>query len=330
MSALIARRQFLLSSLAMASASVETTGLVAQTRKLGDRPIKIIVPFAAGGGVDVFARLLSENLRQKNGLTIIVDNRAGANGSIGGNAVKTAEPDGTTLLFSAGTHVMARQVMKNAPYDPIDDFAAIARVGEAPMMLVVAPKVAANNIAELIAEARKAPAKWNFATSALGAPGHLAELDFKRLAGLNLPIQPYRGTAPALNDVAGGHVQLMIDPVLALLPLANAKQVKGLAVTTAKRTPLVPDYPTAAESGLPGMDHSSWYGVWGPKKLPAELVAELNTMINNAVQELKTEGQLAKLGIEPVSETTSQFEAFAKSYVTRNGELLRASNFEAI
>jgi tripartite-type tricarboxylate transporter receptor subunit TctC len=273
---------------------------------------------------------LSEKLRQKNGLTIIVDNRAGANGSLGGNAVRIAEPDGTTLLFSAGTHVMARQVMKNAPYDPIDDFAAIARVGEAPMMLVMSPKLAPNTIAELIAEARKAPEKWNFATSALGAPGHLAELDFNRLAGLNLPIQPYRGTAPALNDVAGGHVQLMIDPVLALLPLANAKQVKGLAVTTAKRTPLAPNYPTAAESGLPGMDHSSWYGVWGPKKLPAELVAELNTMINSAVQELKTEGQLAKLGIEPVSEATSQFEAFAKSYVTRNAELLKASNFEAI
>jgi tripartite-type tricarboxylate transporter receptor subunit TctC len=330
MSALIARRQFILSSLAMASASVATTRSFAQTRKLGDRPIKIIVPFAAGGGVDVFARLLSEKLRQKDGLTIIVDNRAGANGSIGGNVVKTAEPDGTTLLFSAGTHVMARQVMKNAPYDPIDDFAAIARVGEAPMMLIASPKVAANSIAELIAEARKAPEKWIFATSALGSPGHLAELDFNRLVGLNLPIQPYRGTAPALNDVAGGHVQLLIDPVLALLPIANAKQVKGLAVTTARRTPLAPDYPTAAESGLPGMDHSSWYGVWGPKKLPAELVAELNTMINNAVQELKTEGQLAKLGIEPVSETTSQFEAFAKSYVTRNGELLKASNFEAI
>jgi tripartite-type tricarboxylate transporter receptor subunit TctC len=198
------------------------------------------------------------------------------------------------------------------------------------MMLIVSPKVAANTIVELIAEARKAPEKWNFATSALGAPGHLAELDFNRLAGLNLPIQPYRGTAPALNDVAGGHVQLMIDPVLALLPLANARQVKGLAITTAKRTPLAPDYPTAAESGLPGMDHSSWYGVWGPKKLPAELVAELNTVINDAVQELKADGQLAKLGVEPVVETTSQFEAFAKSYVTRNAELLKASNFDAI
>ena len=123
----------------------------------------------------------------------------GANGSIGGNAVKNAEPDGTTLLFSAGTHVMARQVMKNAPYDPIDDFASIARVGEAPMMLVASPKVAPNSIGELIAEARKAPEKWTFATSALGAPGHLAELDFNRLSGLNLLIQPYRGTAPALE-----------------------------------------------------------------------------------------------------------------------------------
>src|SRR5215510_2776795 len=330
MSALIARRQFILSSMAMASTALMPAPSLAQARKLGDRPSKIIVPFAAGGGVDVFARLLSEKLRQKNGLTIVVDNRAGANGSIGGNAVKTAEPDGTTLLFSAGTHVMARQVMKNAPYHPIEDFTAIARVGEAPMLLVASPKVAPNTIPELIAEVRKAPDKWTFATSALGAPGHLAELDFNRLSGLNLLIQPYRGTAPALNDVAGGHVQLMIDPVLALLPLANAKQVKGLAVTTTKRTPLAPDFPTASESGLPGMDHSSWYGVWGPKKLPDELVAELNSVINSAIEELKTEGQLAKLGIEPVSETTSQFEAFAKSYVMRNGELLKSSNFEAI
>jgi tripartite-type tricarboxylate transporter receptor subunit TctC len=327
---IIARRQFILSSLALASASGVATRSVAQTRQIGDRPIRIIVPFAAGGGVDVFARLISEKLRQKNGLTIMVDNRAGANGSIGGNAVKNAEPDGTTLLFSAGTHVMARQVMKNAPYDPIDDFASIARVGEAPMMLVVSPKVAPNNISELIAEARKAPKNWTFATSALGAPGHLAELDFNRLSGLNVLIQPYRGTAPALNDVAGGHVQLMIDPILALLPLANSRQVKGLAVTTAKRTPLAPEIPTASESGLAGMNHSSWYGVWGPKKLSADMVTQLNKMIGDAVQELRSEGQLAKLGIEPVSETPSQFEAFAKDYVTRNAELLRAANFEQI
>jgi tripartite-type tricarboxylate transporter receptor subunit TctC len=120
----------------------------------------------------------------------------------------------------------------------------------------------------------------------------------------------------------------MIDPVLALLPLANGKQVKGLAVTTAKRTTLAPDYPTASESGLAGMDHSSWYGVWGPKKLPPDLVVQFNKMINDAVQQLKTEGQLAKFGIEPVSETPAQFEAFARGYGTRNAELLKASNFE--
>lgn len=326
----IGRRQLILSSLTVASASLLTAPSVAQSQKLGNRPIRIIVPFAAGGGVDVFARLISEKLRQKDGLTIIVDNRGGASGAIGGNAVKNAEPDGTTLLFSAGTHVMARQVLKNAPYDPLNDFASIARVGEAPMMLVVSPKVAANSIQELIAEVRKAPEKWTFATSALGAPGHLAELDFNRLSNLNLAIQPYRGTAPALNDVAGSHVQLMIDPILALLPLANARQVKGLAVTTAKRTPLAADYPTASESGLAGMDHSSWYGVWGPRKLPDNLVAELNKVINDAVAELKSEGQLAKLGIEAVSETPSQFEAFANNYVSRNAELLRTSGFDAI
>lgn len=327
---LLARRQFLLSSLAAASASVLAMPSIARAQMSGGRPIRLVVPFAAGGGVDVFARLLSEKLRQKNGLTIIVDNRAGANGSIGGTGVKNSQPDGSMLLFSAGTHVMARHVMKNAPYDPLTDFVAIARVGEAPMMLVVSPKVAATNIRDLIAEIRPAPDKWTFATSALGAPGHLAELDFNRLAGLNLPIQPYRGTAPALNDIAGGHVQLMIDPILALLPLANGKQVKGLAVTTAKRTPLAPDYPTATESGLAGMDHSSWYGVWGPKALPADFVAEMNKKINDAVEDLKNEGQLAKLGIEPVSETPSQFETFAKAYVARNAELLKVSKFEAL
>jgi tripartite-type tricarboxylate transporter receptor subunit TctC len=325
---IIARRQFILSSLALASVSGVTARAVAQTRHLGDRPIRLIVPFAAGGGVDVFARLISEKLRQKNSLTIVVENRGGANGSIGGNVVKSAEPDGTTLLFSAGTHVMARHVMKNAPYDPMEDFVSIARVGEAPMMLIASPTVAPNNIGEVIAAARQAPDKWTFGTSALGSPGHLAELEFNRLSGLNLVIQTYRGTAPALNDVAGGHIQLMIDPVLALLPLANSKRVKGLAVTTAKRTALAPDYPTASESGLAGMDHSSWYGVWGPKKLPADLVAQFNTMINEAVLELSTEGQLAKFGIEPVSEMPAQFEAFAKGYALRNAELLKASNFE--
>ena len=133
-----------------------------------------------------------------------------------------------------------------------------------------------------------------------------------------------------MNDVAGGHVQLMIDPVLALLPMANGGQVKGLAVTSAKRTPLAPDYPTAAESGLSGLEHSTWYGVWAPKKLAPDLVADLNGAINAAVQDLASEGKLATLGIEPVSESPSQFEEFARNYVARNAELLKAAKFDPI
>jgi tripartite-type tricarboxylate transporter receptor subunit TctC len=324
------RRHFIASSLALLGAPLLAPAALGQARKFPERPIRIIVPFAAGGGVDAFARLLAEKLRQTNGWATVIENRPGANGALGGTAVRDAEPNGLTLLFSAGTHVMAREVMKAAPYDPISDFSLIARVGEAPMMLIMSPKLPPRTVAELIAEAKKQPDKYTFGTSALGAPGHLATIAFNHLSGLNLTVVTYRGTAPAMNDVAGGHVQLMIDPILALLPMASANQVKGLAVTSAKRTALAPDYPTAAESGLPGLEHSSWYGVWGPKKLPPELAAELNATINAAVGELAKEGRLATLGIEPIAESPAQFEAFARNYVARNAELLKVAKFDPI
>lgn len=321
----MARRKFLISSLAAATAPLIAAPAV--TQAAGADSLKVVVPFAAGGGVDVFARLISEKLRQIIGLTVIVENRPGASGSIGGKLVQDAAPDGSMLLFSAGTHVMVREVMRSAPYDPIEDFASIARVGEAPMLLVVAPNVTPENVRKLIDEVRKAPEKWTMGASALGAPGHLAELEFNHLSGLKIVIQPYRGTAPALNDVAGGHIQMLIDPVLALLPMVQAGKVKGLAVTTAKRTPLAPDIPTMAESGLVGMDHSSWYGFWGPKRMPATQVEQLNSAINRAVQELDREGKLSALGISAVTETPEQFKAFATNYRKRNAELLEASNF---
>jgi tripartite-type tricarboxylate transporter receptor subunit TctC len=221
-------------------------------------------------------------------------------------------------------------VLKSAPYDPITDFSPIARVGEAPMMLVMSPKLPQRSLSEVIADARQRPDKWTFATPALGAPGHLATLAFNQLARLNLTIIAYRGTAPALTDVAGGHVQLLIDPVLALLPMAKDNKVKALAVTSAKRTQLAPDYPTAAESGLPGLEYASWYGVWGPKGLAPELVANLNETINSAVAQLEKEGRLAQLGIDAVVATPAQFADCAKSYVARNAELLKAAKFEPI
>lgn len=327
---MLSRRDFLSATAAFAGTTVLGRAALAQNAKFPSRPIRIIVPFAAGGGVDVYVRLLAEKMAQQTGAVFVIDNRPGGNATIGGNAVKTAAADGHTLLFSAATHVMARHVIKNAPYDPLSDFAPIARVGEAPMLLVMAPSRKPATVAELIAAIKKDSGQWTFGTANLGAPGHLATLAFNQAAGLDTQIVAYRGTAPALNDVAGGHIQLLIDPVLALLPMARDKKVIGLAVTSGKRTRLAPDIPTIAESGLAGFDHASWYGLWGPKDLPAALVTTLNQMANNAVKQLDTEGRLARLGIEPVIEAPQQFANFAVGYVARNAELLTKAKFEPV
>ena len=326
---MLRRREFVVSSLALLGGALPAGQAFAQ-KDFPNRPIRLIVPFAAGGGVDVFARVLAEKLKETKGYTIVVENRGGANGAVGGGAGKQSDPDGYTLLFSAATHLMAQQVMKNAPYDPIADFTSIARVGEAPMLLVMSPKLPQKTIAEVVADARQHPDKWTFATAALGAPGHLATVAFNRLAGLKLLIIPYRGTAPGLTDVAAGNVQLMIDPVLALLPMAQGGQVKGLAVTSAKRSALAPDIPTAAESGLPGLEQATWYGVWGPKGMPADIVTTLNASINGAIKALAQDGRLAKLGIEPVSETPEQFLEFSKKDLARNTELLKSVGFQPV
>lgn len=325
---MLKRRDFLVSSAALLGAAMVPSALWATPAEFPSRPIKLVVPFAPGGGVDVFARLIAQKLRDDKGYTVVVDNRSGANGAVGGNAVRKADPDGYSILFSAGTHVMAEKVMKTPPYDPIADFTPIALAGEAPMILVMSPKRPQTSLAEIIESARKTPQDWNFAVSALGSPGHLATIELCHLAGIDIDVIPYRGTAPGLTDVSGGNVQLMIDPVLALLPSAQVGNVKAIALTTARRSTLAPNVPTAAESGLPGLDQSSWYGVWGPRDMPAALVQTLNTAINEAVRGLAQSGALAKIGIEPVTQTPQQFDAFQRNYLAKGARLLEAARFE--
>jgi len=326
---MLRRREFIALAL-VGLASAPKAGSAFAQGGFPTRPIRLIVPFPPGGGVDVFARLLAEQLRETRRVTVVVENRAGANGTVGGVAVKQAEPDGYTLLFSATTHVMAKQVLKSPPYDPVADFTPIARVGEAPMLLVMSPKLPQTTIAEVVADARNHPERWTFATPALGSPSHLAILAFNKLAGFNLTIVAYRGTAPGLTDVAAGHVQLTIDPVLALLPMARSGNVKALALTSAKRSSLAPEIPTSAESGMPGLEFASWYGVWGPKGLPDNVVGWLNAACNEATRALAGAGRLVQAGIEPVVETPEQFARFIAADVARNGELLRAAKFEPV
>jgi tripartite-type tricarboxylate transporter receptor subunit TctC len=303
-------------------------GAAAAQAKFPSQTIRLIVPFAAGGGVDAYARIIAQAIKEKRNVDMIIENRPGANGTVGGIGVMRAEPNGYTLLFSASTHVMAKQVMQNPPYDPIADFSAIARVGEAPMLVVMNPRRPQKNISEVIADMKTNPDKWEFGVAALGAMGHLATIGFGHLGGVNLTIVPYRGTAPALNDVAGGHSQLLIDPIIALLPMAQSGDVKALAITTAKRSKLAPQIPTAAEAGMPGLEFASWYGIWGPKTLPKDLVAWINTAANDAVKDIAASGRLDTLGIEAVTETPEEFASYIAKDVKRNSDLLKAANFQ--
>ena len=302
----------------------------AETAKFPERDhqLRLIVPFAAGGGVDNAARLLGEQLRKELGVTVIVENKAGASGTLGGKAVQAAPADGYTLLFSAATHVLAKQVLANAPYDPQSDFAPVARVGEAPLMLVVGPQTKEQKLADVLAAAKQKPESWMAAIPAAGAPSHLATLLLAKQGGVQFSYVPYKGTQPALTDVAGDHVNLLLDSMISLMPMAKAGKVRPIAITAKKRSTLLPDVPTVEESGIAGFSYVSWYGVWAPKGTPPERVVALNAAINTAVSGLAKSGAFTNLGIEPVSESPEQFKRYIAADVVQGAELLKSAGFK--
>ncbi len=277
------------------------------------------------------ARLAAQLLQEKLGASVVVENRSGANGTLAGEVVWKAAPDGYTLLAAPNVHVLARHVLRAVPYDPVKDFTPIARYGEAPLLVLANPSaVPAKTIAEALPAIRAKPEDFRFGLSALGATNHLAVLEFNRLTGLNLLIVPYRGSAPALADLLGGQVQLMIDPIIAALPNVKAGLLRALAVTSTKRTSAAPDVPTAAESGLPGLDFASWYGLWGPKGLSPAIVARLNALFTQAVHDPTTVQRLSVLGFEPASGTPEEFARYIDADVARGAALLRAAKFEPL
>jgi tripartite-type tricarboxylate transporter receptor subunit TctC len=294
-----------------------------------DGPIKLIVPFAPGGGVDTAARLIARQLQVNTGVNVIVENRAGASGTVGGKAVQIAAANGQTLLFSASTHVLVKEVLKVAPYDPVADFAAVARVAEAPLMLVISPNLPQRSAKEVLDAARLNPDKWTAALPALGAASHVGTLMLAQQGNVKFTTAAYRGTAPALTDVAGGHSQILMDSIISLLPMAKEGRVRPIAVTSAKRVGIAHDVPTAAESGFPNMVYYSWYGVWAPKATPEVKVKVLNEAFNAAVKDLARAGTLSPLGILPVIEDVQQFRQFIDQDIKRSTELLRTSGFKA-
>jgi tripartite-type tricarboxylate transporter receptor subunit TctC len=289
------------------------------------RTIRVVVPYPAGGPADFMGRLAAQKLQEKLGATVVVENRSGASGTIGAEMVRQAPADGYTFLAAPSVHVLGRQVVKAVPYDPVGDFTPIARYGEGPLLVLANPgAVQGKTIAEALPAIRKKPEDFRFGLSALGAANHLAVLEFNKLTGLDLQIIPYRGSAPALTALLSGQVQLMIDPIITALPLVQGGQLRALAVASAKRSSVLPELPTAAESGLPGLEFSSWYGFWGPK----EIVARVNAVLTETMREPAVVEKLQGLGFEPVSSTPEEFSRFIAKDVARNAALLGTINFQ--
>jgi tripartite-type tricarboxylate transporter receptor subunit TctC len=315
-------------ALASIAGVVAAPGMLRAQPAFPGRPIRIVVPVAPGGGVDTFARLIAAKAKTQHDISFIVENRTGGNSTIGGLEVQRAAPDGYTVLFHASTHNVARLVLKNAPYDPVTDFTPIALCGETPLVHIVANSRPEKTVSEIVAAAKAAPDKWSFATAQLGAPGHIAAVAFNQYNAINVPIIPYRGTAPAANDVVGGHVPMMIEAILSLLQLVRGGSVRAVAVTSKKRSSLAPEIPTMTELGLPALNFGAWWGMWGPPGLPAELTQKINGWVNDAVKELASEGRLAALGIEPYTEGPQFFARFIAEDYDRSAKLLKAANFQ--
>ncbi|MDW5442159.1 tripartite tricarboxylate transporter substrate binding protein [Polaromonas sp. SM01] len=323
------RRQFALRSLSAAVAL--GTGLLASMPAAAQAayPSKIItmvVPFSAGGTTDILARIVSQALTTELGQSVIVDNRAGAGGNIGGQAAARAPADGYTLFMgTVGTHAINAALYKKMPFDPIKDFAPLTRVANVPNLLVANPKQPFKNVKELIAYAKANPGTLNFGSSGSGSSIHLSGELFKTMAKVDMQHVPYKGSAPAVTDLLGNQIAIMFDNMPSAIQHVRSGKLVPLAVTTAKRSPELPDVPTIAEAGVPGYEATSWFGLFAPAGTPPAVVAKLNTAIVKVLAKADVKKKINEQGAEVYSETPEQFSAFIQKEAVKWGKVVRES-----
>jgi tripartite-type tricarboxylate transporter receptor subunit TctC len=270
---------------------------LAQAQRYPDKPIRLVVPYAAGGGTDILARTVAGRVSEFLGQSLVVDNKGGAGGNIGADIVAKAAPDGYTLLMAANT-IAINAALQKLPFDPVQDFVPVAALAAAPMVLVVHPSVAANSVRELVAQAKAAPGKLNYSNPGNGTPQHLAAALFSIMAGADITHIVYKGAGPATADLVAGQTQVAFMTLAAVKQHIDAGKLKALAVATAQRSRTMPGLPTVAEAGLPGYQVDLWFGVMAPAKMPRELVARLNTEFNRALVAPEVGERLATLGYE--------------------------------
>ena len=317
-------------SAALAAISVACTAPAAAQPNYPAKAIRYVVPFPAGGPLDIVARAIGMELNKAWNQPVIIDNRPGAGGKIGADLVAKSPADGYTILMGAvSTHAINVALYSRLPYDPVKDFAPVTLITSVPNVLVLHPSLPAHTVKELIALAKARPGQLNFASGSTGSAGHLAGELFKSMAGVEMTHIPYKGAAPAVIDLIAGHVTLMFDNLSSALPNIKAARVRALAVTTLKRSPLLPQLPTISEAGLRGFDVSTWFGIFAPAGTPPDIVARLNAEVARILHTPDMRERLAALGAEPIGNKPEEFAAFIKSEIPKYAQVVKASGAKA-
>jgi tripartite-type tricarboxylate transporter receptor subunit TctC len=318
------RRQFIGFG-AAAALTAASHGVIAQSYPT--RPVRIIIPFPPGGTLDIVGRQLADRLGEQMGQSFVVENRPGGAGTVGAVAVQKSAPDGYTLLFTPSTVTTTPMTMATPPYDVLTDFTPIALVAKAPLAIAIRKDLPVTDVKSLIAYGKANPGKLTFAIGSSASAGHLSTEMLRKASGIQYVIVPYKGSAPAYQDLLGGQIDAFIDPILGSQGYAKAGQVRVIAVTSLNRLPSMPDVPAVSET-IPGYESYSWYGLWGPAKLPAEIAQRLNAEVNKAlVGDMKAKLEAQGLLLTPG--TIEDFSRFQREDMARSIKLITEGNIRA-
>ncbi len=293
------------------------------------KPIRMVVPFSPGGSTDVLARIVGQKLTERSGQPVIIENRAGAGGNIGAEQVARSAPDGYTLLLGGVPHAISASLYSKLPYDLAQDLAAIAEIASFPSAIVLHPSLPANSVKELIALARARPGRLSFGSAGNGSPNHLSLELFQTMSGVRMVHVPYKGSGQLVGDLLAGQVQLASMGLPVAVPHVQSGKLRAIAVTGAARSSLLPEVPTVSEAALPGFEVTSWYGVFGPAGLPADIVVKLNSEIGSAVTAPEVKERLAALGAEPSVKAPDQFGRYVRQEITKWAKVVKDSGAKA-
>jgi tripartite-type tricarboxylate transporter receptor subunit TctC len=314
----------------LAVAAVAAIGLTAPAaaQDYPSKPVKIIVPFGAGGPADVYARVLAQHLQERLKQSFVVEDRPGAGSIIGTDAVAKSTPDGYTLLLMSNTHTVNETLVPSKPFTLMKDFVPVAAINYSDLLMVVHPSVAAKDLKEFIALAKAKPGDLSYASSGVGTPYHMAGELFKSMSGTDILHVPHKASGEARNAVIGGHVQMMFDAITTMTENAKAGQARPLATTGLKRSPLTPDVPTVAEAGVPGYEATIWLGVMAPKGTPQPVIDKLNSEINKVINLPEVKEAWGKQGANPMPMSPSEFEAYLNKDIEKWANVVKTANIK--